>query len=39
MIEVRMRLKMEPMGFADGSDMESERKKGVRDDFKFLSNF
>lgn len=37
MVEVRMWSKMEPTGFADGSDAESERKKGVRDNFKFLS--
>lgn len=28
---------MEPTIFADGSDVGSERKQGVRDDFKFLA--
>lgn len=27
----------EPTVFADGSDVGSERKQGVRDDFKFLA--
>lgn len=38
MVEVRrMWFKLEPMGFAGGSDVERETKKEVRDDFKFLS--
>lgn len=36
MAEVEMWLKAEPTGFADGSGVGSERKKGVRDDFKVL---